>query len=352
MNVGSLFSGIGGFDLGFERAGMRTSWFCEQDDYCTRVLNRHWPGTPVYPDVTKLTAGQVEPVDLLCGGFPCQDISTAGRGAGIRGERSGLWSEFARLIGELEPRWVVVENVSALLGRGLSVVCADLSALGYDAEWDCIPASAVGAPHQRDRIWIVAYPRSEGRRENTGGAYGDEASDAGWGEEDDHVVVGVGAERVQAGGRFPDVADAESIRGGTPGSAVDEPQGTERTSRGRQRGRDVADPDEKRRDGRSGELGTGRGHEPADSGSGEFQDPDSSTLQSWRVGGRVAQAGGPEWWAVEPPICRVAHGVPNRLDQLAALGNALVPQIAEWIGRQIMSYEFSASPVRDGENGE
>ena len=162
MNVGSLFSGIGGFDLGLERAGFHTSWFCEQDDYCTRVLNRHWPRVPVYPDVTTLTAGEVEPVDVLVGGFPCQDISLAGKGAGLEGARSGLWSEYARLIGELRPRYVIVENVTALLGRGFGRVLGDLAALGFDAEWDCIPASAVGAPHRRDRVWIVAYPSGEG----------------------------------------------------------------------------------------------------------------------------------------------------------------------------------------------
>src|SRR5690242_1615839 len=101
MNVGSLFSGIGGFDLGLERAGMRTVWFCEQDEFCQRVLARHWPGVPCYPDVTELRGADVQPVDVLCGGFPCQDISSAGRKVGIRGERSGLWSEYARLIDEL-----------------------------------------------------------------------------------------------------------------------------------------------------------------------------------------------------------------------------------------------------------
>ena len=104
----------------------------------------------------------VPQIDVLCGGFPCQDLSVAGKGAGIDGARSGLWSEYARLIGELRPRYVIVENVPALLGRGLGRVLGDLSALGYDAEWDCLPASAFGAPHRRDRIWIVAYPGSEG----------------------------------------------------------------------------------------------------------------------------------------------------------------------------------------------
>jgi DNA (cytosine-5)-methyltransferase 1 len=205
VNVGSLFSGIGGFDLGLERAGMRTVWFCEQDEYCQRVLARHWPGVPCYDDVRALVADTdngrlaidkgrdiplslesrgserggdadgrrdlvpagmvpvpVPYVDVLCGGFPCQDLSYAGRGAGLDGERSGLWAEYARLIRELRPRYVIVENVPALLARGLGRVLGDLAAVGYDAEWDCIPASAVGAPHRRDRVWLVAYPNGAG----------------------------------------------------------------------------------------------------------------------------------------------------------------------------------------------
>jgi site-specific DNA-cytosine methylase len=183
---------------------MRTVWFCEQDPFCQRVLAKHWPGVPVHPDVRALVAdtggerrrqdvrgahgdeaadegraaqradepdggregageGPVVPVpvpyvDVLCGGFPCQDISVAGRGEGIDGARSGLWAEYARLIRELRPRYVVVENVAALLARGMERVLGDLAACGYDAEWDCIPASAVGAPHRRDRVWLVAYP--------------------------------------------------------------------------------------------------------------------------------------------------------------------------------------------------
>ena len=162
LKVLDLFSGIGGFSLGLERAGMETVAFCEIDPFCRKVLKKHWPDVPIYEDVRTLNNEQVGPVDVICGGFPCQDISIAGKGAGIEGERSGLWSEYKRLIGELRPRRVVVENVSALLGRGLGRVLGDLAALGYDAEWHCIPATYVGARHIRDRVWIVAYPSSDG----------------------------------------------------------------------------------------------------------------------------------------------------------------------------------------------
>jgi DNA (cytosine-5)-methyltransferase 1 len=167
LRVLSLFAGIGGFDLGLERTGgFKTVAFCEIDKKAQQVLRKHWPEVPIYDDVTKLTAERLAAdgiaVDVICGGFPCQDISLAGRGAGIEGERSGLWSDYSRLIGELLPHYVIVENVSALLGRGLGTVLGDLAALGFDAEWHCIPASYAGARQLRDRVWIVAYPQRNG----------------------------------------------------------------------------------------------------------------------------------------------------------------------------------------------
>lgn len=267
MNVLDLFSGIGGFSLGLERAGMRTIAFCEIDPYCRAVLRKHWPDVPIYEDVRTLPAIDA---DLICGGFPCQDLSLAGRGAGLAGTRSGLWRDMARAIGLVGPRYVIVENVAALLGRGLGVVLGDLAALGYDAEWHCIPASAVGAPHRRDRIWIIAYPghwyvsertRPEGR--------GD------WERAAKRRVFGcAGAIRLVADG-----ADADGPR-----------------------------------------LALGQGIAGDD-------------------GEECATAFGGDWWRVEPDVGRVADGVPSRVDRLRALGNAVVPQIPELIGRAIMEAE-------------
>jgi DNA (cytosine-5)-methyltransferase 1 len=278
LNVGSLFAGIGGFDLGFERAGMHTAWQVEQDPYCRAVLARHFPDAERFEDVRDVGAHNLAPVDLICGGFPCQDISVAGRGEGIDGARSGLWSEYARIVGELRPRYVVVENVAALLRRGLGRVLGDLAALGYDAEWDCIPASAVGAPHRRDRLWLVAYPSSE------------PSGHSARGSEDL-----VGASRAHQGERDQRQRDGDA--------AVD-------------RRADVADADQCGRQGGTGDLSeTNRRGEPADG----------------------------SWWGTEPDVGRVADGVPHRVDRLAALGNALVPQIAEWIGRRILHYEQEQS---------
>lgn len=141
--------------------GWHTAWFSEIQPYACRVLEKHWPNVPNYGDITSIKGDQVEQVEMLVGGFPCQDISVAGKGAGLSGARSGLWFHYARLIEEIQPRWVVAENVAALRTRGLDTVLGSLTTLGYDAEWHCIPASYVGAPQPRERIWIVAYPHGQ-----------------------------------------------------------------------------------------------------------------------------------------------------------------------------------------------
>jgi DNA (cytosine-5)-methyltransferase 1 len=155
LRVLDLFSGIGGFSLGLERAGMRTVQFCEINPFSRSILAKHWPDVPCHDDIRTFQPGTA---DVICGGFPCQDISNAGKRVGITGERSGLWGEFARVIRSVRPRYVIVENVAALNFRGLGSVLGDLSEIGYDAEWHVIPASAIGAPHERERCWIIAYP--------------------------------------------------------------------------------------------------------------------------------------------------------------------------------------------------
>ncbi len=164
MTIGSLFSGItiGGLELGLEWAGLGpTKWQVERDEYATRVLARHWPDAKRFDDVCAVGATNLEPVDLICGGFPCPDISTAGTGAGLDGDRSRLWFEFLRIVRELRPCFVVVENVAALAFRGLDRVLAGLADVGFDAEWSTVSACSVGAPHMRRRLFIVAYANGE-----------------------------------------------------------------------------------------------------------------------------------------------------------------------------------------------
>ena len=157
MKIASLFSGVGGLELGLEAAGLgETVAQVECDPYCQRVLARHWPSARRFQDVRQVSAADLDGAQLYCGGFPCQDVSRLGGGRGLDGERSGLWREYARLVGEGRPEWVVVENVAALVKRGLAAVLGDLAALGYDAWWDCVPAAAVGASHLRDRLFVVA----------------------------------------------------------------------------------------------------------------------------------------------------------------------------------------------------
>ncbi len=270
MTVGSLFAGIGGFDLGLERAGMCVRWQCEINEWCRRVLAKHWPHVKRYGDITTIDWSTVEPVDVLCGGFPCQDISLAGRGAGLTGERSGLWFEYVRAIDALRPSYVLIENVAALRSRGLDQVLGSLAALGYDAEWHCIPACAVGAPHRRDRVWIVAHAESE-------------------------PFNGISS-RLQS----PEREERNQFRGG---------------------GEDVADTERER----SQRRGDGRAVTGSSGLCGGAGTDENESIRRAGIG-----------WLPEPDVGRVAHGVPSRVDRLRGLGNAVVPQIAEWLGRQIM----------------
>jgi DNA (cytosine-5)-methyltransferase 1 len=243
LTFGSLFAGIGGFDLGFTRAGLTPAWQCEINPYCRAVLARHFPGgVRRHDDVRTFPPSDPDAwrCDVICGGFPCQDVSKAGTAtrpaAGLDGPRSGLWGEFARVVRVLRPRYVVVENVPELCNRGLDRVLGDLAQFGFDAEWHGIPAAAFGAPHKRYRLLIVAYPAGLFREE----------------------VL-----RLQPHGDLP-------------------------------------------------------GH--------------------WRGG----------WADYAAALRRVDDGLPGRLghrvgpcDDLATLGNAIVPQLAEWVGRQLLDAERS-----------
>lgn len=322
MRVLDLFSGIGGFSLGLERAGMETVAFCEISPVCRHLLAHHWPDVPCFDDVTTLTGQQVGSVDVICGGFPCQDISFAGKGAGLAGERSGLWREYARPVRELRPAFVIVENVAALLGRGLGDVLGDLAALGYDAWWDCIPASAVGAPHRRDRLWVVAYARGQ-QHEGYGDALRREiAAGLSRAAAEQGVCAGHGGETYALD------SDADSIRPYRPrmhvagGAELRNEQVSDAEPLG------LCSP---------GAESSHQGRPVVDAGGGRRGAPDRTLPTGWN---RPIDTG---WWSAEPDVGRVAHGVPARVDRLHGLGNAVVPQIPEILGRAIIA---AANPVR------
>lgn len=174
VKVLDLFSGIGGFSYGLEMASkeFKTTKFCEIDKFCQKVLKKHWPEVPIHDDIKTLKCTEGE-FDIICGGFPCQDISVAGQKKGITNEtRSGLWYEYKRIIKEVKPRYVIIENVRNLLNNGFAIVLKDLHEIGLDAEWEIISARSVGACHLRERLWIVAYPNAFKLRQQSRGSSG------------------------------------------------------------------------------------------------------------------------------------------------------------------------------------
>ena len=161
IRIGSCFSGIGGFELGLERAisGAKTVWQIEQNKFCQKVLAKHWPNAVIYDDIKTINTGELEKVDILCGGFPCQDLSYAGNRKGLYdGKKSSLWFDMLKIISDLQPRVVCLENVSGIFTLGIGTVLGGLAKIGYNSEWQVIRASDFGAPHQRKRWFAVAYP--------------------------------------------------------------------------------------------------------------------------------------------------------------------------------------------------
>jgi DNA (cytosine-5)-methyltransferase 1 len=292
VRVGSLFSGIGGLDLGLERAGMTVIWQSEIDPYASRVLAKHWPDVPNLGDITKIDWSTVERPDLICGGYPCQPFSLAGVRRG-EGDPRHLWPHFRDAIRALRPRLVLLENVPGHLSLGFGTVLGDLAENGYDCEWCCISAASVGAPHLRWRIFVVAHADIEGE---PGFAF-----DA---EPRPRIMV---PDTDGDGVRLQPVAIAGSD--GTPVAPGDGEK------------REVADAD-------------GTAGPSSDAGSAVGGPPllRRGPPRSGRRGEGVDRGG----WSPEPDVGRVAHGVPHRVDRLRCLGNAVVPQVAEWIGHRIM----------------
>jgi len=348
-SVLDLFAGIGGFSLGLERTGgFDTVAFCEICPKARKVLSKHWPNVKQYTDIRELTGEQLKKdgieVDVITGGFPCQDISCAGKGKGIKAERSGLWSEMFRLIRDVRPTWAIIENVSALRSKGLTLVLQNLCEIGYCAEWHCIPASAVGAPHQRDRIWIVAYPTSECPqpriRETLSRWKDSEASDT------EPCSGSTGRDTL-----LSEVSDEERPENPVANSSSQQRQDptTRQSGEGQERKLHTQEESKAPHDLRCEVTGCGclRG-EPTQA---ELANPDSSKhiverkSRSWRITQKPcrscirARQDASCCWAVEPNVGRVAHGIPKRVDRLKQLGNSVVPQIPELLGYAILECE-------------
>jgi DNA (cytosine-5)-methyltransferase 1 len=347
LTFGSLFAGIGGLDLGLERAGMTCRFQVEIDDYATQVLAKHWLHVVRHRDVRSVGRHNLEYVDLICGGFPCQDISNAGKRAGIDGERSGLWAEFARIVGELRPRFVLVENVSALLGRGIGRVLGDLAALGYDAEWDVLSACQFGAPHARERLFILAYaeglrgelwpaPSQRPGRFASGGVASDGQC---WPPEPGirRVVDGPPAGLDVLGGLDAEQGNstqAESTQHITFQCFVREVwEHYERATASREvrsNGNSAIVSDVSYTDPRSKRLlGTWleKDEELRDLWHAVYTEPQQATQDMQR---RLFER-------VRTIERREKMATKNRVDRLRTLGNAVVPQVAEYIGRQIIA---------------
>lgn len=315
-----LFSGIGGFALGAYWAGLRFDghYFSEVDNYAIRVYQQRFPDAIGLGDIRKIRGQDLPKGDwITCGGFPCQDISVAGKGAGLAGERSGLWFEYARLIGEVRPRYAIMENVGALSFRGLETVLGSLAEIGYDAEWCDIRASDIGAPHRRERLWIVAYPN--GSRLEKHGLFKSDLS-IGSGETRTSNKPEESENDVGYSNGYGCIAtkDNESIikRGNTDTTRENELGEPKRPSSIWQA--DVA-------------YASGEGLEGWEKAVQQEKGWHSDT-------GYDREKAGSGWrnsqWDSEPDVGRVANGVPSRVDRLKCLGNSIVPQIAELIFEQ------------------
>lgn len=294
LTFGSLFAGIGGFDLGFERAGMRCLWQVEIDSYCNKVLERHWPDVRRLRDIRDCGAHNLAAVDVVCGGFPCQPFSLSGNRRGKSDDRY-LWPEMLRVVAELRPSWVVAENVFGFISLGLDDALADLEAEGYEAWPIVIPACAVGALHRRDRVFVVAL-NSNRKRQGTEHEVRQKDAESNGVCETVSDAVGRRCE--------PDLAEERSVRESHAGNHVADTDGAGWKS-----------------ENRRGVVHDTRGY---------------CASQVWKTHSALGAV--QDWWGIEPGMGRVVDGLSTRLDRfrrrkrLEGLGNALVPQVAQVIG--------------------
>lgn len=385
-----MFSGIGGLELGLEwTGGFETLWQVEYDEFASRILAKHWPDVRRYRDVREVTGiysdtkckqrdtgresisglsaedinrNYIQEVDLLCGGFPCQDVSLAGRRAGFGDgtTRSGLWYEFARIISEIKPRWVLAENVPGLLsaddGWAFGKVLGDLASLGYNVWWDCIPAAACGAPHRRDRVFIVGRRtvpladssvvidgRGGGSAENSASSSRRNDNTRGSGRNDHESQSKVAGQDVantssqQIRDKRKD--DTDGARG--PGADDARQDGS---------GQSLADTTQQRVNVETVKGTGGLSQQSGGSGSIKSDTDSERCIHGETKESRNAEpsakndTGNPlEWWLSLTDLDRVVDGISFKLehgqDRLRCLGNAVVPQVAYVVGSWILEAE-------------
>ena len=330
FQVLDLFSGIGGFSLGLERTGgFKTAAFCEIEEFPRRVLKKHWPDVRIYKDVRELNAQRLADdgiiPDVITGGFPCQDISVAGKQGGIEAERSGLWGELCRLIGDIRPRFAIVENVANLLsgpseqrGGWFGKVLGDLAQIGFDAEWEVISAKDVGCPHLRERVWIVA---------NAGCKHGES------GAEVDEILRGV-SKNGEVSGRAERPSKTQFVADTECSEYRRNPRKMDRESSRKEKAGDKSSFQTQCR--RWNVSSTFSNQEPGLSNP-RTEDGDGRN-KLWSAKPRLGRdlLDGVSPWMDEPDIPRVGVGIPDRSKRLKGIGNAIVPQIATLIGQAIL----------------
>jgi DNA (cytosine-5)-methyltransferase 1 len=306
LTVGSLFSGIGGLDLGLERAGMKVIWQSEIDPYCNKVLKKHWPEVPNHGNIKDINWETVERPNVICGGYPCQPFSTAGKRRGTDDPRH-LWPWVRTAISELRPDYAILENVRGHLSMGGIQVIGELAQIGYDAEWRVVSAAGLGAPHRRDRLIIVAYPAelfSNGSNNYAG--------------------VSLEPKKISELGddsRSTRMADTYDTRSRTPNSELEQ-QGA---------------PSKQERQTVVAWNGVSRRSTDMANTDGRRQQERYEEKRRLPVFSQVSTGKYDSQWEVEPDVGRVANGVPSRVDRLRGLGNAVVPQVAEYVGRLIVN---------------
>ena len=329
MNHLDLFSGIGGFSLGLEKAGFTTKAFCEMDPFCKLVLNKHWKDIPVYDNIKTLNGTQIEKdigaIDIITGGFPCQPYSVAGKQKGTNDDRY-LWPEMFRVIREVQPTFVIAENVKGLVniqdGMVFETVCSDLESEGFEVQTFIIPAAGIGAPHKRERVWIVGYSEHNGsltskiRRGNPQiNARTEEGQNT---TIESERTSGSRNHEIMENSRRP-LRQRSSIREKNADEVGEEVTNQHQRSSSSSES-NVADSKSSSRDERRFENSADKSFE--------------ERIQL-KIGGESRIIRWSERWDFEPDVGRVANGIPGRSHRLKGLGNAIVPQIAEEIGRAI-----------------